>query len=134
MAVPLGNAREVFGEERQISMAVPGYLLETGGPVITYYYKDYVHIYDRKGQLVYQYPVGEGLLAIDGRNNFYTVNDLGILTKYDPQGKRVSSFRVVAGPSPEVAIEMVTREGLIYALIWDFETQDTYRVVLWQRK
>ncbi len=136
VSVPLGNAREVIDAGRQRDLAIPGRLLETGGPVITYSFGDYTYIYNRQGQAIYRYPSRERLLAVDKQNNFYTVDDeLGIIAKYDQGGKRRSSLRIIAKPSSsEIAIGLVSSEGTIYTLVWDFDLRDAYRVIRWQQK
>ncbi|MGC8960729.1 MAG: hypothetical protein ACP5OO_13310 [Chloroflexia bacterium] len=135
VSVPLGTAREVMDADRQRDLAIPGWLLETGGPVITYSFGDYTYIYNRQGQVIYQCPGRERLWAIDRQNNVYTIDEeLGIITKYDQGGKRRSSFSPIAKPfSSEIAIELVNSEGTIYTLVWDFELRDAYRVIRWQQ-
>jgi len=136
VSVPLGSAREVMDADRQRDLAIPGWLLEIGGPVITYSFGDYTYIYDRQGRAIYQYPGREHLVAIDSQNNLYTIDEeLGIITKYDQDGKRRSSFRTIARPySSEMAIGLVNSEGAIYTLVWNFELRDAYRVIRWQQK
>ena len=136
VSVPLGSAYEVFDTQYQVGLAIPGRLLRTGGPVITYsfggYSGDYSYIYNRQGQPVYRYL--NTLLAIDRYGSLYTMDeDEGILAKYGHQGEQVSLLKVTAKPSVS-AIVMVNDEGSIYALLWDFETKDAYRVIRWVQK
>lgn len=143
--IPLGNEEGSFDADRQLSMAVVGRLLRTGGPVITFFPVSPGpgprpgYIYDQRGQRLFQLVSGEKLVAIDGTGCFYTRRQNGMIpsiSKYDSEGKTVTSVDLpgVEESGGQIATRFfVTPNGAIYALVWDFETRDGYRVVRWEK-
>ncbi len=145
VTVPLGTVEGVLDPARQQDMAVPGRLLEVGGPVLTYS-GHYRYLYDREGRPSYQLDKEEFLTAIDRWGNLYTFlysfkqgkapPEISHLTKYDSQGRTLASFDLPTARSTHKFFTgvWVTPDATIYILLLDWETPDAYRVIRWQRQ
>ncbi len=146
VTVPLGNAQEVFDVERQKSMTVPGWLLDLGGPVFTYYplAGSPGYLYNQQGQRIYEMSPVEQIVGIDPQGNLYTTEDnvirvaetdkrVNCLHKYDPKGYRIASLALSTALA-QYTETLLDQGGTAYTLVWDFNKQDIYRIIRWQRK
>ncbi len=137
VAVPLGNGNtaEVFSEERQKMMAMPGHLLDSGGTVITYAPFSNSYLYDLQGHRIYELANQRGVIAIDQWGFWYLVGYDPINTtmfmrlhKLAKDGKEVAAFDL---PGPRLIVD---KNGVVYCLVFDRQTKANYQVIRWQQK